>query len=455
MIGQTNILYTFVVMTYQDALDYLLNTLPMFQNIGAPAYKKDMGNIHKICQYLNNPQQHFKSIHVAGTNGKGSTSHFLASILHEHGLKTGLYTSPHLIRFNERIKCNGIEITPDFVTQFVEKHISFFKTLDASFFEISVAMAFSYFAEKKMDIAVIETGMGGRLDSTNILTPTLSVITQIGWDHSQFLGNSLKEIAAEKAGIIKKKTPVVIFERQEEVQDVFMQKANLEDAPCLFADDVYELQSYQIITEDNTPYLQAEFLHWITDEKINVVSGLTGLYQLRNLAGVLTVVDELEENEIVCIDRDAVLGGIKNVILNTKLMGRWQQVHQQPAIVLDIAHNEPGLKAVWEQLQSVSYQKLRMVVSVVKDKDIDAMLALLPKEAKYYFTQSSVLRSLDEKSLQEKAKSFDLIGHSYHNPSLALSAALNESHPEDIILVCGSAFVVGDILQNPPNFLAI
>lgn len=442
-------------MTNQEALDYLFHALPMFQHVGAPAYKKDMGNITKLCNHLGNPQERFRSIHVAGTNGKGSTSHFLASIIQEHGLKTGLCTSPHLLRFNERIKVNGQEIDEAFVTRFVERHIAFFKTLDASFFEISVAMAFSYFAENGIDIAVVETGMGGRLDSTNILKPQLSIITQIGKDHTQFLGETLEEIAKEKAGIIKEKTPVIIFERQEAVQAVLMNKANYEDAPCLFADDVYEVKHHTFIQEENKSYLQAEFLHWVTDEKITVRSGLTGLYQLRNIAGVLTVVDELEEHEIIEIDRDAVLRGFKNVVENTGLQGRWQEVHTAPSIVLDVAHNAAGLEAVMEQISSMIFQRLHLVMGVANDKDIEEMLSLLPKEAVYYFTRASVPRALDERILWEQAKTAGLQGDAYTTPALALEAAYKAAEGEDLILVCGSAFLVADILQNPPNFLAI
>jgi dihydrofolate synthase/folylpolyglutamate synthase len=433
-------------MNYSEAVEYLFSALPMFQRDGASAYKKDLTNTLKLCSHLGNPHQKFKSIHIAGTNGKGSTSHMLASILQEHGLNTGLYTSPHLKDFRERIRINGKMISEEFVAEFVTQNKDFFKSIKPSFFEITVAMAFAYFAEKQVDMAVIETGMGGRLDSTNVIQPELSIITNIGWDHMQFLGDTLPKIAAEKAGIIKHKVPVVISERQEEVQEVFMQKADREDAPCLFADDVYEVKEYRWIKENNKPYLNIKYLHWVTDETIEVTTDLLGKYQIKNVAGVLTAVDELEEHDIVTINRQAVLKGLKNVQKNTGLLGRWQILGENPMIIADTGHNKPGLAQVLEQLQQYEYNTLRWVIGFVNDKDIDCMLEMLPQQAVYYFTKASIPRAMDENLLAEKAAEFGLHGKTYTTPLEALNQAKQEASPDDLILIGGSTFVVAEVL---------
>ncbi|MCX7744021.1 MAG: bifunctional folylpolyglutamate synthase/dihydrofolate synthase [Flavobacteriales bacterium] len=433
-------------MNYSEAVEYLFSALPMFQRDGASAYKKDLSNTLLLCSHLGNPHKQFKSIHIAGTNGKGSTSHMLASILQEHGLKTGLYTSPHLKDFRERIRINGEMVSEEFVADFVYQNKDFFDSIKPSFFEITVAMAFAYFAKEQVDIAVIETGMGGRLDSTNVIQPELCIITNIGWDHMQFLGDTLPKIAAEKAGIIKHKVPVVISERQEEVQEVFMHKADREDAPCIFADDVYEVQDYYWIKENNKSYLQIKYLHWVTDETIEVTTDLLGKYQIKNVAGVLTAVDELEEHEILTINRKAVLNGLKNVQQNTGLQGRWQILGQNPTIIADTGHNKPGLLEILEQLKQYNYNNLRWVIGFVNDKDIHGMLEMLPKEAIYYFTKASIPRAMDEKLLAQKAAEVGLKGKTYSTPREALHQAKQDASPDDFILIGGSTFVVAEVL---------
>lgn len=433
-------------MNYSDAVEYLFNALPMFQRDGASAYKKDLSNTLKLCSHLGNPQKKFKSIHVAGTNGKGSTSHMLASILQEHGIKTGLYTSPHLKDFRERIRINGQKISEKFVVEFVKQHKVFFETFSPSFFEITVAMAFAYFAEEQVDMAVIETGMGGRLDSTNVILPELCVITNIGWDHTQFLGDTLPKIATEKAGIIKPKVPVVISERQEDVQEVFMKKADRENAPCIFADDVYELQEHSWFRENDKSYLRMKFLHWVTDEVIEISTDLPGIYQLKNVAGVLAAVDELEEHDILTISREAVLTALKKVQQNTGLQGRWQILGEKPLVIADTGHNKPGIAQVLEQLKLYDYQTLRFVIGFVNDKDIVGLLKMLPKKAVYYFTKASIPRALDEKKLAEIASAIGLQGETFRSPAEALTQARKDAASDDLILVGGSTFVVAEII---------
>lgn len=433
-------------MNYSEAVEYLFNALPMFQRDGASAFKKDLTNTLKLCSHLGNPQKKFKSIHVAGTNGKGSTSHMLASILQEQGIKTGLYTSPHLKDFRERIRINGQKISEEFVIEFVKQHRAFFETFSPSFFEITVAMAFTYFAEEQVDIAVIETGMGGRLDSTNVIQPELCVITNIGWDHMQYLGDTLPKIATEKAGIIKPKVPVVISERQEEVQDVFMKKAIHEEAPCIFADDVYELQDYSWFRENNKLYLHMKFLHKVTNKIIEICTDLPGIYQLKNTAGVLAVVDKLKEHDILTIHREAVLSGLKNVQQNTGLQGRWQILEEKPLVIADTGHNKPGLAQVLEQLTLYDYQTLRFVIGFVNDKDVTGLLEMLPQEAVYYFTRASIPRALNEKILAELAAGCGLRGQTFPTPAEALCQAKKDAGNKDVILIGGSTFVVAEII---------
>ena len=398
----------------------MFERLPMFQRQGASAFKKDLGNITKLCNYLNNPQNTFKSIHVGGTNGKGSTSHMLASVLQEAGYKTGLHTSPHLKDFRERIRVNGKMAKENFVVEFVEAHKSFIEANQLSFFELTVGMAFEYFKRQQVDVAIIEVGLGGRLDSTNIITPELSVITNIGLDHTAFLGDTLNAIAGEKAGIIKQNIPVVIGERQEETTAVFDTAAEKNNAPIVYASD-YEF-----------PNLESE---------------LKGAYQQKNKATVQKAVAVLNERTAFTVCNRALVVGIKNVVSNTGLLGRWQIIQESnPKIVCDTGHNKEGLTYVMRQLEEESYKHLHIVLGVVSDKDLRSILPLFPKEATYYFSKPDVPRGLSEEDLQQKAAAFDLHGKKFKKISEALEAAKNASNTEDLVFVGGSTFVVAEII---------
>ena len=407
-------------MNYQQTLQYMFERLPMFQRQGASAFKKDLGNITKLCNYLNNPQNTFKSIHVGGTNGKGSTSHMLASVLQEAGYKTGLHTSPHLKDFRERIRVNGKMAEENFVVEFVEAHKSFIEANQLSFFELTVGMAFEYFKRQQVDVAIIEVGLGGRLDSTNIITPELSVITNIGLDHTAFLGDTLNAIAGEKAGIIKPNIPVVIGERQEETTAVFDTAAEKSNAPIVYASD-YEFT--------------------------NLESELKGAYQQKNKATVQQAVAVLNERTAFTVCNRALVVGIKNVVSNTGLLGRWQIIQESnPKIVCDTGHNKEGLTYVMRQLEEEPYKHLHIVLGVVSDKDLGSILPLFPKEATYYFSKPDVPRGLSEEDLQQKAAAFDLHGKKFKKISEALEAAKNASNTEDLVFVGGSTFVVAEII---------
>ena len=398
----------------------MFERLPMFQRQGASAFKKDLGNITKLCNYLNNPQNTFKSIHVGGTNAKGSTSHMLASVLQEAGYKTGLHTSPHLKDFRERIRVNGKMAEENFVVEFVEAHKSFIEANQLSFFELTVGMAFEYFKRQQVDVAIIEVGLGGRLDSTNIITPELSVITNIGLDHTAFLGDTLNAIAGEKAGIIKPNIPVVIGERQEETTAVFDTAAEKSNAPIVYASD-YEFT--------------------------NLESELKGAYQQKNKATVQQAVAVLNERTAFTVCNRALVVGIKNVVSNTGLLGRWQIIQESnPKIVCDTGHNKEGLTYVMRQLEEEPYKHLHIVLGVVSDKDLGSILPLFPKEATYYFSKPDVPRGLSEEDLQQKAAAFDLHGKKFKKISEALEAAKNASNTEDLVFVGGSTFVVAEII---------
>ena len=407
-------------MNYQQTLQYMFERLPMFQRQGASAFKKDLGNITKLCNYLNNPQSTFRSIHVGGTNGKGSTSHMLASVLQEAGYKTGLHTSPHLKDFRERIRVNGKMAEENFVVEFVEAHKSFIEANQLSFFELTVGMAFEYFKRQQVDVAIIEVGLGGRLDSTNIITPELSVITNIGLDHTAFLGDTLNAIAGEKAGIIKPNIPVVIGERQEETTAVFDTAAEKSNAPIVYASD-YEFT--------------------------NLESELKGAYQQKNKATVQQAVAVLNERTAFTVCNRALVVGIKNVVSNTGLLGRWQIIQESnPKIVCDTGHNKEGLTYVMRQLEEEPYKHLHIVLGVVSDKDLGSILPLFPKEATYYFSKPDVPRGLSEEDLKQKAAAFDLHGKNFKKISEAWEAAKNASNTEDLVFVGGSTFVVAEII---------
>ena len=407
-------------MNYQQTLQYMFERLPMFQRQGASAFKKDLGNITKLCDYLNNPQNTFKSIHVGGTNGKGSTSHMLASVLQEAGYKAGLHTSPHLKDFRERIRVNGEMAEENFVVEFVKAHKAFIEAHQLSFFELTVGMAFEYFKIQQVDVAIIEVGLGGRLDSTNIITPELSVITNIGLDHTAFLGDTLKAIAGEKAGIIKPNIPVVIGERQEETTEVFETAAKKNHAPIVFASD------------NQFPDLESE---------------LKGSYQLKNKATVQQAIRVLNQKTDFEIPEAALISGIKNVIRNTGLLGRWQIIQESnPKIVCDTGHNKEGLTYVMRQLKEEQYKQLHIVLGVVSDKDLNSVLPLFPEDAVYYFSKPDVPRGLSEEDLQQKALHFGLHGKNFKKISQALNAAKKASDAEDLIFVGGSTFVVAEII---------
>jgi dihydrofolate synthase/folylpolyglutamate synthase len=425
-----------VFTSYPEALQYLYANLPMFQRVGAVAYKADLSNTIRLCEALGNPQQHFKSIHVAGTNGKGSTSHMLASILQEAGYKTGLYTSPHLKEFTERIRVNGDEIDQWFVTDFVSRIKPSIEAIKPSFFEITVAMAFDFFARQKVEVAIIEAGLGGRLDSTNVIRPVLSVITNIGWDHMDILGDTLPKIAAEKAGIIKRQVPIVVSERQQEIAQVFIDKASEESAPVSFASDEYKIERNGVDGFDVYHHNK------IVIEKISLP--LQGNYQQRNLAGVLKSVDILRDLGYQ-VTNEHVLNGLRKVIVNTHLKGRWQKLNEKPLMICDTGHNVDGITEVVRQIRSQKSKQLYFVLGMVKDKDITKVLSLLPVEAKYYFCQAKIPRAMDAEQLASKAMEFNLRGRIIKDVNDAIHVARKEATADDMIFIGGSTFVVAEI----------
>ena len=429
-------------MTYSQTLDYLFSRLPMFQRIGAAAYKANLDNTLKISELLGHPHKKIKCIHVAGTNGKGSSSHMLASILQKAGYKTGLYTSPHLIDFRERIKINGKLIPKNYVTEFVTKHKEAFEKIEPSFFEWTVGLAFDYFAQEEVDVAVIEVGLGGRLDSTNIITPLVSLITNISNDHAALLGDTLQKIAAEKAGIIKHKIPVVISQQQSDIYPVFNARAQELKAPVSYADKRFKVLKHE--EQDNLLVCD------ILDKKNNTVStyrlGLTGTYQLKNVLGVLETTEILKENGFIIETKD-ILEGLREVCLLTGFMGRWQTISRKPLIIADTGHNEDGIKQVLENLGRYTYKQLHVVFGMVNDKDPEKILSMLPKNAVYYFTKASVPRSLDASLLKSEAAKHKLKGNAYPDVKQALEAAKKAFKKDDLIFAGGSTFVVADLLS--------
>jgi dihydrofolate synthase/folylpolyglutamate synthase len=425
-------------MNYAQTLEYLFTQLPMFSRVGAAAYKPDLTNTIKLCEALGNPQQQFKSIHVAGTNGKGSTSHMLASILQTAGFKTGLYTSPHLVDFRERIKIDGVYCSKEFVVEFTEKIKPLIATIQPSFFEITVAMAFSYFAEQKVDIAVIEVGLGGRLDSTNIITPEVSIITNIGLDHTQFLGDTIPQIAGEKAGIIKKEVPCIVSEYTEETKPVF-------DAAASLTSLAYGSELYSVLnTKYAHDFLAVEVLYKKTEVIQTYQLDLNGSYQAKNIQGVLGAIGILKTKGWQ-ISNQHILDGLSHVKKNTGLYGRWQMIGTNPTTVVDVAHNVAGIQTLLSQIKLVNHQQLHIVFGMVKDKDIDSVLALLPTQATYYFTQAQIERAIDANELQQKAGQHGLTGNVFAHVNEAISAAQKQAQVADLIVVCGSVFLVGEI----------
>ncbi len=421
--------------SYQQTLDYLYETLPMFHRIGAAAYRNDLKNTIALCEALGTPYQKFVSIHVAGTNGKGSTSHMLAAILQSAGYKTGLYTSPHLKEFTERIRINGVEIEKDFVVQFVDKLTPLLEEIQPSFFETTVGMAFDYFAFHKVDVAVIEVGLGGRLDSTNVITPVLSVITNISFDHKDLLGDTLPKIAAEKAGIIKPGVPVVVSERQAAVEHVFVMKAKETTSDILFASDHIRLED------------RGEAFDVYEDHKLQLkelVMQLKGHYQRKNLPGVLAAVGRLQRLGF-SIPEDAIRKGVGEVISLTGLKGRWQTLRTSPLTICDTGHNPDGITEVMTQVKSIPYHSLHMVFGVVKEKELGEVLRLLPRDATYYFCQAKIPRALDANLLADAAAAAGLSGIVVPDVNEALQLASGRASEDDLIFVGGSTYVVAEI----------
>lgn len=406
-------------MNYSQILSYLYSQLPMYQRIGPQAYKSDLNNTIEICQLLGNPESKFNSVHVAGTNGKGSVSHMLAAVLQSAGYKTGLYTSPHLKDFRERIRINGKMISKNYVIQFVRKYKSEFEKIKPSFFEWSVGLAFDYFANKRVDVAIIETGLGGRLDSTNVINPILSIITNISYDHQHLLGNTLHQIASEKAGIIKKNGIVIVSERQKEVEKIFRTKAKKENALLLFAED------------------------WIKST-YKLKCGLKGFYQKKNIRSVILAAVLLSER--FNITEKAILKGIKEVTRLTGLKGRWEILSKKPLMVADVAHNEAGIKEVFMQVKNTPYKNLHVVFGVSNDKDLNRIFPLFPKNAIYYFCKANIPRAMDENILSEQASKHGLIGKTFPSVQKAIKAAKKNALQSDLILITGSAFVVAEAI---------
>lgn len=424
-------------MNYQETIEYLYNITPLFQNVGKAAYKEGLDNTLKLDVFFEHPHKKFKTIHIAGTNGKGSCSHTIAAILQSAGYKTGLYTSPHLVDFSERIRVNGNPIEKDFVVKFVEENKYFFEPLHPSFFELTTSMAFLYFAHKEVDVAVIEVGLGGRLDCTNVIHPDLSIITNISFDHTQFLGHTLSAIASEKAGIIKENTPVIIGEYNSETREVFENKARQMNANIIFAEDS-KLITEAVHTDDGHFIYQSSFID-------NLYGELGGNYQLKNTNTILNSVIKLKDLGYK-INEQNIREGFKNVCRLTGLMGRWQKLEDNPTIICDTGHNIGGIKYITEQLSKMKYDKLHIVIGMVNDKDINGVISLLPENAVYYFTQASVKRALPAEEIKKIGNSHGLKGEAYKNVKEALYAAKQNASEKDMIFVGGSTFIVADLI---------
>ena len=430
-------------MNYKETLDYLFSRLPMFQRIGAAAYKANLDNTWALMDALDSPEKKIKTIHIAGTNGKGSTSHMLAAAFQQAGYKTGLYTSPHLIDFRERIKINGKMISKQEVVKFVELHQKTFDQIEPSFFEWTVALAFDYFSRKKVDIAIVETGLGGRLDSTNVIHPELSIITNISFDHMNLLGATLPLIATEKAGIIKENTPVLIGETQKEIKPVFTSKAKIGHSPLFFADELISVKSVKQIHKKNDLFLEMNF----NESTKKIICDLPGLYQTRNIKTVLSAIAIINSTTAFKINSKQIVAALKNVKAQTGLMGRWQILKNKPLVIADTGHNEAGIKEVIKNIKNTKHEKLHFVLGMVNDKEVDKILQLLPKKAIYYFCKANIPRALDETLLKENAQQFNLKGNCYTNVQDALFAALQIASTKDLIFIGGSTFTVADALK--------
>jgi dihydrofolate synthase/folylpolyglutamate synthase len=427
-------------MTYKESLSFLYEQLPMFQRIGSAAYKADLNNTIAICKALGNPEKKLVCVHIAGTNGKGSTSHFLASILQEAGYKVGLYTSPHLKDFRERIKINGNKITKPYVANFITNYKNIFEEINPSFFEMTVGLAFKYFEDKKIDIAIIETGLGGRLDSTNVITPVVSIITNISLDHTALLGNTIEEIAGEKAGIIKKNIPVIIGQKQVLTQAIFSKKAKALDAPIFWAEDTFKMVSIKADLFDRFS-IKKNGVQYATNWK----SGLHGLYQQKNIIAVLKAIEILQLQHFK-ISKQAIKNGLAQVVKNTGLMGRWQVLQTKPLCIADTGHNVAGIKEVLAQIKLTPHQQLHFVLGMVNDKDITEVLSLLPKNAIYYFCKANIPRGMEAHLLAEQANQLKLKGAVYGSVKVAYKAAKSNALKNDLVFIGGSTFTVAEVV---------
>ena len=425
-------------MTYEETTQYLFNSAPLFQHVGKDAYKEGLDNTHQLDAHFGHPHRKFKTIHVAGTNGKGSCSHTLAAILQSAGYKVGLYTSPHLVDFRERIRVNGVPVSKKYVIDFVANHRDFFEPLHPSFFELATAMAFNYFAEQQVDVALIEVGLGGRLDCTNIIRPDLCVITNISFDHVQFLGDTLAKIASEKAGIIKPGIPVVIGETTPETKPVFINEAVKHGAPIHFAEEEQLLLSSSVNAEGKRIYQTLDYA--------DLVGELGGLCQEKNTNTLLSAIRVLQSAGYQ-IKEEHVREGFGRVCQLTGLMGRWQRIQESPVVICDTGHNKGGIQYIVEQLSMQTFHRLHIVIGMVNDKDISGVLALLPKDATYYFTNASVSRALPATEVQKLAEQNGLSGNTYSSVKEAYEAALSSACPDDFIFVGGSTFIVADLLS--------
>jgi dihydrofolate synthase/folylpolyglutamate synthase len=427
--------------SYQETVNFLFEQLPMFQRIGKVAYKADLSTTLAIEKYLTHPHKNYPCIHIAGTNGKGSVSSMLASVYTESGIKVGLFTSPHLKDFRERIAINGEKISEDFVVDFVEKHQDFFKNLNASFFEYTTAMAMEYFKSEKVDLAVFETGMGGRLDSTNVVNPLLSIITNISLDHTQFLGNTLEAIAGEKAGIIKNNVPVLIGERQLETEKVFQEKAEKTESKIYFADEIYEVSD---LSENFIFIDHISLKNKINNAAFNISPSLKAKYQSKNILTVLSAIDILKHD--LKVSHKDILNGLEKVHMNTLFRGRWQVLNNQPLVLCDAAHNPAGIKEVIDALlEKISPENLIIVLATTADKDLNQLFSLLPKKAKYYFSEPDVPRKLDKHILQQEAIARGFQGNVYESINIAYQNALKETAENQIIYIGGSIFTIAEV----------
>ncbi|MDD3876885.1 MAG: bifunctional folylpolyglutamate synthase/dihydrofolate synthase [Bacteroidales bacterium] len=425
-------------------MEFLYSQLPVYQRIGQAAYKVDLDNTVALCKLLGNPERKIKTIHIAGTNGKGSVAHFIASVFQEAGFKTGLYTSPHLKDFRERIKINGKKIGISYVNNFVKKHRKDFLNFNLSFFEMTVGLAFDYFVTHKVDIAIIETGLGGRLDSTNVINPELSVITNIAFDHMSLLGNSLEQIAYEKAGIIKSGTPAVIGQKQKNTDEIFNEKARTTQSSIYFAEEFFSIESFKpSFKNKNSDFYLIRNLK--NQSLIKLEIPLRGHYQRHNIITVLKSLDVITEIGYEISEED-IIKGIKNIVKNTGLQGRWQILSKKPYTVCDTAHNEAGINEIIGQLRKISYDKLHIVLGMVNDKDIKNILKLLPSNAVYYFSRPDIPRGLDPNILQKEAKVFNLTGDVYSSVKAAYDEARKKASPKDLIYIGGSTFVVAEVV---------